>query len=167
SISVITDVSQLKRTEAMLKRTGRTLETQRHQLVEKDTALKQVFEHLEQEKAAYRKNICSDVEMELKPLLRLIKSAAAAEQKQRVDQAGRKLKLLLNQDVNSFDKRFAALTPREREVCRLIKEGMSSKEMSQQLNLSLLTIHKHRENIRNKLNVKNKNVNLSTYLHFR
>ena len=167
SISVITDMSKLKQTEAMLKRTGRTLESQRNSLEEKDTALKQVFEHLEQEKAAYKKHICSDIELELKPLLRLIKSAGSTEQKQRVDRAGRKLKVLLDQDVDTFDKLFSELTPREREVCNLIKDGMSSKEMSQQLNLSVLTIHKHRENIRKKLDVKNKSVNLSTYLHFR
>lgn len=167
SILVITDVSQLRRTEAMLKRTGRTLESQRHRLEDKDTALKQVFEHLEQEKAAFKAHICSDIELELRPLLRMIKSAGSPDQKRRIDQAGRKLKLLLSQDVGTFDKRFGELTPREREVCRLIKEGLSSKEMSQHLNLSLLTIHKHRENIRKKLNVKNKNVNLSTYLHFR
>jgi DNA-binding NarL/FixJ family response regulator len=167
TIAVITDISELKRTAAMLEQSGQALESQRATLNEKDAALKQVFDHLEQEKAAYKKHICADIEMELKPLLKSIRQECPPHERGRIDSLSRRLGTLLNQDVDLFTRRFAELTPREREICLLIKDGMSSKEMSQRLNLSLLTIHKHRENIRRKLKVSNKDINLSTYLHFR
>lgn len=49
------------------------------------------------------------------------------------------------------------LTPQQKEICNLIKQGLSSKEISKLLTLSIRTIHSHRENIRKKLGlVKNK-----------
>lgn len=45
------------------------------------------------------------------------------------------------------------LTRREREILQLIAEGLTSKEMAVQLNLSLSTVHDHRKNIMQKLNI--------------
>ena len=47
------------------------------------------------------------------------------------------------------------LTPREREVLALAKEGMFSKEISQKLNISIHTVNRHRQNILEKLQVDN------------
>lgn len=48
-----------------------------------------------------------------------------------------------------------ALSNREIDVIKLIKEGMSSKEISKVLNISLKTVEVHRHNILKKLNLKN------------
>lgn len=48
-----------------------------------------------------------------------------------------------------------ALSNREIDVIKLIKEGMSSKEISKALNISLKTVEVHRHNILKKLNLKN------------
>jgi len=56
------------------------------------------------------------------------------------------------------------LTPREIEICNLIKEGLTNKEIANLLNISNRTIENHRKHIRRKLNIKNKNVNLTSYL---
>lgn len=48
-----------------------------------------------------------------------------------------------------------ALSNRELDVIKLIKEGMSSKEISKSLNISLKTVEVHRHNILKKLNLKN------------
>ena len=45
------------------------------------------------------------------------------------------------------------LTPRELEVLRLIAEGLTSREIAQQLVLSSKTVDRHRENIMTKLNL--------------
>ena len=47
------------------------------------------------------------------------------------------------------------LTPREREVLALAKEGMFSKEISEKLNISVHTVNRHRQNILEKLQVDN------------
>ena len=49
----------------------------------------------------------------------------------------------------------ALLTPREREILTLAKEGMFSKEISEKLNISIHTVNRHRQNILEKLQVDN------------
>ena len=49
---------------------------------------------------------------------------------------------------------FTALTEREREVLQLIAEGSSVKEIAGLLHLSVNTIHTHRKNIMEKLNLQ-------------
>jgi DNA-binding CsgD family transcriptional regulator len=52
----------------------------------------------------------------------------------------------------------------EIKVANLVKDGAVNKEIAQILNVSLNTITSHRYKIRTKLNLKNKNINLHTYL---
>jgi DNA-binding NarL/FixJ family response regulator len=47
------------------------------------------------------------------------------------------------------------LSRRELEIVKLIKEGMSSKEVGLRLDISLKTVEVHRYNILKKLNLKN------------
>jgi DNA-binding NarL/FixJ family response regulator len=48
-----------------------------------------------------------------------------------------------------------ALTPREREILKLIAEGKSNKEIAETLFISIFTVKRHRSNIKNKMNLKN------------
>ncbi len=54
------------------------------------------------------------------------------------------------------------LTPREREVLKLIAEGKSSKEIAQLLFISVFTVNNHRASIMEKLNL-NKATDLVKY----
>lgn len=47
------------------------------------------------------------------------------------------------------------LTPREKEILHLIKEGRLSKEIAAQLGISVNTVNRHRQNILDKLSVGN------------
>ncbi len=52
--------------------------------------------------------------------------------------------------------RFATLTPREKEVLRMLAEGNSVKEVACQLNLSVKTVEAHKFNLMRKLDIHNK-----------
>jgi two-component system, NarL family, response regulator NreC len=52
--------------------------------------------------------------------------------------------------------RFATLTPREKEVLKMLAEGNSSKEVACQLNLSVKTVEAHKSNLMRKLDIHNK-----------
>lgn len=58
--------------------------------------------------------------------------------------------------------RVSALTPREREVIRMIAEGNSVRQIAYRLGLSTKTVEAHKFNLMRKLNVHNK-VQLVTY----
>jgi DNA-binding NarL/FixJ family response regulator len=50
---------------------------------------------------------------------------------------------------------FNSITAREKEIIGYIKEGLSSKEISVKLNISMKTVEVHRHNVLKKLNIKN------------
>jgi DNA-binding NarL/FixJ family response regulator len=52
--------------------------------------------------------------------------------------------------------RFATLTPREKEVLKMLAEGNSVKEVAIQLNLSVKTVEAHKFNLMRKLDIHNK-----------
>ncbi|HEU0141018.1 MAG: response regulator transcription factor [Bryobacteraceae bacterium] len=52
--------------------------------------------------------------------------------------------------------RFATLTPREREVLKVLAEGKSVKEIACDLNLSVKTVEAHKFNLMRKLDIHNK-----------
>jgi DNA-binding NarL/FixJ family response regulator len=58
----------------------------------------------------------------------------------------------------------AKLSPREFEICTLVKNGLSSKEIAQLLHVSVLTVERHRHNIRKKLGLAKEKLNLQTFL---
>src|SRR5436309_3438553 len=51
---------------------------------------------------------------------------------------------------------FVTLSEREREVLECIARGLSSKQCAQQLGIAPRTVERHVENLRNKLNARNK-----------
>lgn len=52
---------------------------------------------------------------------------------------------------SGFQSRISGLTPREREVFQLLAIGRSNKQVAQQLEMTLGTAKKHRENLQRKL----------------
>ena len=68
------------------------------------------------------------------------------------------IKNCLTDEIVPFAIESAAdtlLTPREREILALAKEGMFSKEISEKLNISIHTVNRHRQNILETLQVDN------------
>ncbi len=62
----------------------------------------------------------------------------------------------------SDDKQFDVLTPRELQVLKLIAEAHSSKQIAQELVISIKTVERHRQNILDKLGMSDR-VELTRY----
>jgi len=60
---------------------------------------------------------------------------------------------------------FNQLTPTEMRVAVLIKNGATSQQIADRLFVSESTVKTHRKNIRNKLNLQNKKLNMVEYLN--
>jgi DNA-binding NarL/FixJ family response regulator len=59
---------------------------------------------------------------------------------------------------------YTNFTPREIMVADLIKDGKQDKDIIEILNISFDTVKAHRKNIRKKLGINNKKINLITKL---
>ena len=58
------------------------------------------------------------------------------------------------------------LSPREVEICNLIRNGLSNKQIAELMHISLLTVERHRHNVRKKLGIGNEKVNLVSFLRY-
>ena len=80
------------------------------------------------------------------------------------DQLANKIRAVLLPLSGQIVFKDYTFTPSEFKIAKLIQEVKSSKGICELLNLSLRTIETHRMNIRKKLNISNKNINLASYL---
>ena len=62
---------------------------------------------------------------------------------------------LLNKSQNKPKSSLDNLTNREREILKLIAEGLTNKKIADHLFISLKTVEKHRANLMQKLNLRN------------
>lgn len=162
-IALVRDITDRKEAEDELRRTTLELEEEHKELTEKNIALKQILDHLAREKKDFRRQLSRELDQTLKPYLRKLLSKDSVTQRD-LEILGEMINAVLSRESDDFEARYADLTPREKEICDLISDGLSSKQISDCLVLSPATVHKHREQIRKKLKITNKSVNLNSYL---
>ncbi|MBN1698153.1 MAG: PAS domain S-box protein [Spirochaetales bacterium] len=138
----------------------------REELERKNIALKEVLAQIELDKKEIHEQVNLNVEQLLIPAIdRFIGKVSDNDE---LRKAALSIKESCRQICSPFARnlkgRLMKLSPREIELCNLIKNGLTNKEIARVLNLSVLTIEKHRYRIRKKLNIVNKEINLYTYL---
>lgn len=132
---------------------------------DKNMALRQMLEALQTEKSNMQQAIQRNIDNLIMPVIRRLRSRLApAEQTQisQLEQAMARLTSPLGGKLRSISD---VLTPTELRVCHLVHQGMTAKEIAKAERVSPATVNKHRENIRHKLRLAGKKVNLMTYLN--
>lgn len=132
-------------------------------LRKKNIALKEVLAHLEEEKVKIKKQVTSSVDQELLPILNRLKAQDGTVNMAFYNLLRNNLQEL-GESSGAILHAYSKLSPREVEICNLTKNGSTSKEIAWTLNISLATVNKHRERIRKKLVISNKNINLASFL---
>lgn len=74
------------------------------------------------------------------------------------------IKDALSTDTGIDESLYSLLTPSELQIANFIRMGKSSKEIANTLQIAGKTVENHRNNLRNKLGIRNKGVNLRSYL---
>jgi DNA-binding CsgD family transcriptional regulator len=87
-----------------------------------------------------------------------------AKQKAYVDILESNLNEIVSPFARSLSPKFLRLSHTELEVSNLVPQGKNTKEIAAIMNLAESTINFHRNNVREKLGVKNKKISLKTYL---
>ncbi len=149
-IAIQHDITERKRSEQAIE--------------QKNAALSEILQQIEFEKAKIKEEVAMNVEQVLLPALKKIRRKGTALDKKYIDVLEKNLKDM----TSSFGIKVAGkqikLSPREVEIANLIKSGVSSKEICNMLNISFKTVETHRNKIRRKLDILNKDINLTTYL---
>ena len=152
-----------KNIEDTLKKSRSELWKQKMFLERKNIALREVLEQIEIDKNSIKNEIANNVHEILLPILQKIKIKKGKSKY--IDLLEYHLREITSSFGNKISDRHIKLTPREIEICSMIKGNLTSKEIAGLLNLSYQTIEKHRKNIRKKLKVPDKKTKLTAFLH--
>ncbi len=145
------------------KRTKELLEANK-KLEEMNVALKVLLEKKQEHKEDFGKQIVFNVEQVVEPFLdKLRQTRLTNGQVEILNIIEQKLKEIVSPYQRTLSQRYG-LTPTELQIVELIRTGKPTKEIAEILNLSKRTVDTHRHNIRKKLGILNKNINLTTYL---
>ena len=131
---------------------------------QKNSALKEILEQIEIEKKHIKEDVFLNSEEVLLPALKKLRRKGSPLDKKYIDILEKSLKSLTSSFGRNVSEKKFKLSPREVEVANLIKSGISGKEISAMLNISFKTVETHRNKIRKKLDILNKDINLTTYL---
>ncbi|WP_052515215.1 PAS domain S-box protein [Dethiosulfatarculus sandiegensis] len=165
SYSVITDVTRLKQTEDALRRHKQELKGKTVNLEEVNAALRVLLKKREEDKREFEERIMANVRELVTPYIAKLKKTHLAErQRAYLEILENNLNDLTTPFVDSLSRSFQKLTPSEIRVAALVREGKSSKEIAEILFVSPRTVEFHRDQIRRKLGLSGRKVNLRSFL---
>lgn len=142
----------------------RQLEVERAALQESNAAFRRVLSQIDEEKKEIHDSIIANVDKILMPVLRALEGEIPVQQKKYAALLRKHLDNLVSPFANRLSRAFSTLTPIEIEICDLIRDGLSTKEIAQIRHVSPKTVAKQRERIRKKLKIEDAKVNLASYL---
>jgi PAS domain S-box-containing protein len=161
-IVIVEDITSSKATEEELeaKVAQRTAE-----LEAANTALKVMLNHRAEEKREVEEEVAASVGQLVMPFLeRLLTSGLTPNQRALAEAVRSGVTEITSPLAHRLSSKLVGLTPKELEVARLVKDGKNSSEIAQLLSISHNAVAFHRQNIRAKLGLKRKKVNLCSYL---
>jgi PAS domain S-box-containing protein len=142
-----------------------TISAQQELLVETNGALKVLLRQREEDKAEVEESFLKNMKYLVLPYLeKLGKSHLSDDQKHWVEILETHLKEITSPFVNKLSVPLLGLTPMEIRVADLIRHGRSTKEIADLLGISDYAVIFHRQNLRTKLGINGKKLNLQTYL---
>lgn len=164
-ISHVQDITEKKRAQKELEAQGEKLKLQAEHLREVNTALKVLLDHREQEMVQQEKDLLAGLNKLALPYLeKLARTRLEPDQRTYLQIALDNLNQIASPLAARLSSLADRLTPAELEVADLLRHGKTSLEMAELLRVSPATVAFHRRNIRAKLGLVNKKINLKAHL---
>lgn len=134
-------------------------------LEEMNNALTVLLKKRDEDKNKLEKNIFTNYKSLISPFLFKLKNSLTKKNQQiLMEIIESNLKEFLLPFSQKLSDPMVNFTPAEIQIASFIKHGSTTKEIAQTLNCSPRTIDAHRDNIRTKLKIKKKNINLRSFL---
>lgn len=134
-------------------------------LEELNAALKVLLKRRDEEKNEIEEGFVSDLDELIEPYIVDLKSSALNPQQNAcVSTIENNLNQMKSPFIRGLSFRHSGFTHKELQVATFIRDGKTTKEISETLTLSIRAIESHRANIRKKLGIQNKKANLRSLL---
>ncbi len=160
-----TDITKIKRSEKALKKREKELMAKTHELEEMNTVLKVLLKKREEDKLELEEKVISNLKGLILPFMEKLKrTRLSGKEKDFIEVIESNLNDIISPLVQDLSGSLIKLSPTEIQITNLIKQDKTTKEIADLFNLSTKTIDFHRANIRKKLEINNKKINLRTYL---
>ena len=168
-LEIAIDITDRKLVEQTQKTKNKHLEARvierTSELEDMNAALKVLLKKRDEDKSEIEARIISNFEVLILPFLNKLKTSLNKPNQHTLMNI---LESNLEEIIAPFTKNLSDplnnLTPAEIKVAALIKQGLSNKEISGVLSNSVRTVTNHRDHIRKKLGLKNKKINLRSFL---
>lgn len=159
------EITALKLTEEALRKSQEALIEQKQSLEEANIAMKVLLKQREEDKLELEKKVLNNVKDLVLPYVEKLKnSRLKGKDRTLVDIVDTHLQDIISPLLQRFSNAKILLTPQEMHVASLVKDGKTSKEIADVLNVSETTVNFHRKNLRVKFGLRNKRTNLRSYL---
>jgi DNA-binding CsgD family transcriptional regulator len=159
------EIEERKRAEEVLKAREKELQAKTTNLEEVNTALRVLLDKRDEDRKELEEKVKSNMKWMVVPYLEKMKKSGLNQTQEAYANI---LEALLSDVISPFTHKLstqhANLTPTEIQVAHHIKDGKTTKEVAEMLNSSMRAIEFHRENLRKKLGLKNRKINLRSHL---
>ncbi|MBN1211003.1 MAG: PAS domain-containing protein [candidate division Zixibacteria bacterium] len=164
AIEATRDITEIKKSQQALNAMYEKLKEERSALHEKNIALREILGHIEEEKLQISRQMKANIERVVMPVIKTLREKVKDNDREYFSLLENCLKDITAPFVNKLESRFSKLSPREIEICNMVKNGHSSKDIATALSISVHTVIKQRQRIRSKLGITNGSINLTSYL---
>ncbi len=157
AIAGIIDITRRKQVEQQLK-------DQKQAIAHKNIVLKELMIQIAEEKNKLAISIGERFEKVVIPKLNRLKQQVEDTHQKSINLIAKNIQNIAGSFGLKLNDRMAGLSPREIDICDLIKDSFSNKTISRELDISVKTVETIRKAIRRKLKIRNKQVSLRAYL---
>jgi PAS domain S-box-containing protein len=165
SVLSFLDITERKLAEESLQKREAELKAKSEGLAEANTALKVLLKHREEDKASLEEQVLANVKKLIYPYLSELKHTKLNNaQMAYLETIEEHLRDIVSPFLRTLSSSYLNLTPRELEIAALVKDGKTTKEITDLLNISTTAVDFHRKNLRSKFGIKHKRTNLRSYL---
>ncbi|MGA9536746.1 MAG: PAS domain S-box protein [Desulfobacterales bacterium] len=162
---IMIDITDKQEAYEKLKVNEKELKNKTKDLKQMNAALNVLLKKRERDKIEFQDRIAANIKQLVLPYLARIR-------KRNLESEKLALLNIIESNLNEITATFSyqlsskhiGLTPTEIKVADLVRQGQKTKQIAQILCLSHKTVESHRESIRKKLSLKNKKINLRSYL---
>lgn len=156
---IVRNITQQKAMEEYLKQEKTKAE-------EMNVTLRNVMKAIDKEKEELELGIAQKVTTSIIPSLQKLASEENKEVRNMYMNILRDQLAGLSRSTGAINNEdMMKLTKSEINVCQMVQSGASSKDIAESMNISFDTVQTHRKNIRKKLGLSGKDVNLFAYLN--